>query len=70
MFNYSGGMGARATKNGLSATCYPTGVSAVPVEVLAVFPDGPPVRFVWEAVEWRVAHWWGPERIETGWWRG
>ncbi len=34
MFNYSGGMGARATKGGLSATCYPTGVSAVPVEVL------------------------------------
>ncbi len=34
MFNYSGGMGGRARKNGLSATCYPTGVSAVPVEVL------------------------------------
>lgn len=34
MFNYSGGMGARATKDGLSATCYPTGVSAVPIEVL------------------------------------
>jgi len=34
MFNYSGGMGARAEKGGLSATCYPTGVSAVPVEVL------------------------------------
>ena len=34
MFNYSGGMGARATKNGLSATCYPTGVSAVSIEVL------------------------------------
>jgi N-methylhydantoinase B/oxoprolinase/acetone carboxylase alpha subunit len=34
MFNYSGGMGARATKKGLSATCYPTGVSAVPIEVL------------------------------------
>lgn len=34
MFNYSGGMGARATKPGLSAICYPTGVSAVPVEVL------------------------------------
>lgn len=34
MFNYSGGMGARATKHGLSATCYPTGVSAVPIEVL------------------------------------
>lgn len=34
MFNYSGGMGARASKDGLSATCYPTGVAAVPVEVL------------------------------------
>ena len=34
MFNYSGGMGARAGKDGLPATCYPTGVSAVPIEVL------------------------------------
>ena len=39
MFNYSGGMGARATKPGISAVCYPTGVSAVPVEVLeATYP--------------------------------
>jgi len=34
MFNYSGGTGARASKPGLSATCYPTGVSAVSTEVL------------------------------------
>ena len=34
MFNYSGGMGARATKSGPSATCYPTGVAAVPIEIL------------------------------------
>ena len=34
MFNYSGGMGARVAKPGPSATCYPTGVAAVPVEVL------------------------------------
>ena len=34
MFNYSGGMGARAGKDGLPATCYPTGVCAVPIEVL------------------------------------
>jgi N-methylhydantoinase B/oxoprolinase/acetone carboxylase alpha subunit len=34
MFNYSGGMGARLTKPGPDATCYPTGVAAVPVEVL------------------------------------
>jgi N-methylhydantoinase B len=39
MFNYSGGMGARATKAGPSATCYPTGVAAVPVEIVeAVTP--------------------------------
>ena len=39
MFNYSGGMGARATKTGPSATCYPTGVAAVPVEIVeAVTP--------------------------------
>ena len=34
MFNYSGGMGAREAKPGPSATCYPTGVAAVPVEIL------------------------------------
>ncbi|MCA9771621.1 MAG: hydantoinase B/oxoprolinase family protein, partial [Myxococcales bacterium] len=34
MFNYSGGMGARRSKPGPAATCYPTGVAAVPVEVL------------------------------------
>jgi N-methylhydantoinase B len=34
MFNYSGGMGARMTKEGLSAVCYPTGIAAVPIEVL------------------------------------
>jgi N-methylhydantoinase B len=39
MFNYSGGMGARAHKPGPSATCYPTGVAAVPIEILeAVIP--------------------------------
>jgi len=34
MFNYSGGMGARRAKAGPAATCYPTGVAAVPIEVL------------------------------------
>jgi N-methylhydantoinase B len=34
MFNYAGGVGARARKPGLSATAYPTGVAAVPVEVV------------------------------------
>jgi hypothetical protein len=40
MFNYSGGMGARLTKPGPSATCYPTGVAAVPVEVLEAAARG------------------------------
>jgi N-methylhydantoinase B len=34
MFNYAGGMGARATKPGPSATCFPTGVAAVSIEIL------------------------------------
>ncbi len=39
MFTYSGGMGARAHKDGPSATCYPAGISTVPIEALeADFP--------------------------------
>jgi N-methylhydantoinase B/oxoprolinase/acetone carboxylase alpha subunit len=33
-FSFSGGMGARAEKPGPSATCYPTGIGATPIEVL------------------------------------
>jgi N-methylhydantoinase B len=33
-FSFSGGMGARAHKAGPSATCYPTGIGATPIEVL------------------------------------
>jgi hypothetical protein len=41
-----------------------------PIEVTAIAPEGPP-QFIWiggrrEAI---TAHW-GPERIETLWWRG
>lgn len=43
MFNYAGGVGARATKDGLSATAYPTGVAAVPVEVIEA---AAPLRFL------------------------
>jgi protein ImuB len=41
-----------------------------PIEVVSVVPDGPPVRFRWHATEHVVACYWGPERIDTGWWRG
>jgi len=43
MFTYAGGVGARSTKAGLSATSYPTGVSAVPMEVVEA---SAPVRFL------------------------
>ena len=32
-------------------------------------PEGTPVRFRWQQREHRVTRSWGPERIETGWWR-
>ena len=41
-----------------------------PVQVLAVAPDGPPVRFHDQRRWQQVVQCWGPERIETGWWRG
>ena len=41
----------------------------VPIEVMAVYPDGPPLRFRWKDIDCQVAEWQGPERIETGWWR-
>jgi protein ImuB len=33
-------------------------------------PQGVPGRFVWEQRDYQVRQAWGPERIETGWWRG
>ncbi|MEM7696680.1 MAG: hypothetical protein AAF318_19710 [Pseudomonadota bacterium] len=40
-----------------------------PVEALASVPDGPPVRFVWRRVAYRVATAEGPERISQEWWQ-
>ena len=34
MFTYAGGVGARAHKSGLSACSFPTGIAAVPIEVV------------------------------------
>jgi protein ImuB len=41
-----------------------------PLEVVSVVPEGPPLRFRWSGTDYRVDHSHGPERIETGWWRG
>jgi protein ImuB len=39
------------------------------IAVLSLFPGGPPQRFQWNGRDYLVAQSWGPERIETGWWR-
>ncbi len=41
----------------------------VPLEVLGLAPAGSPARFSWRGRDCQVSHCWGPERIETGWWR-
>jgi protein ImuB len=38
--------------------------------VMSIAPEGPPVRFRLAGRDHRIARVWGPERIETGWWRG
>ncbi|PQO30138.1 Y-family DNA polymerase [Blastopirellula marina] len=40
-----------------------------PVEVLAVMPDGPPTALFWKQTRFDVVQCWGPERIESRWWR-
>jgi protein ImuB len=40
------------------------------IEVLRVIPGGPPWKFHWAGTDYHVTRAWGPERIETGWWRG
>ena len=47
MFTYAGGVGARASKPGLDACSYTTGVSAVPIEVVEA---SAPVRFTRKAL--------------------
>jgi protein ImuB len=42
----------------------------VAVAVVSVVPGGPPLSFEWKGRSFRIVHAWGPERIETGWWRG
>lgn len=42
----------------------------LPLDVMAVVPEGPPIRCHSAKYHFTVARWWGPERIETGWWRG
>jgi protein ImuB len=37
--------------------------------VTSVVPEGPPIRLRYRDRLHTIARSWGPERIETGWWR-
>jgi protein ImuB len=68
-----GRRGERETERSFSLSpCLPVSLSLHPsaVQVMSVVPGGPPLRFEWNKENYVVAHYWGPERIETGWWRG
>ena len=41
-----------------------------PVRVMSAAANGPPGWVQWEDREYAVERTWGPERVETGWWRG
>lgn len=42
----------------------------LPLEVVSMAPHGPPQAFSLSGEQHRVHRTWGPERIQTGWWRG
>jgi protein ImuB len=60
------------TNSSLSTPVRPLRLWTEPIWIptTSVVPEGPPVRFIWAGAEHSVARSWGPERIETGWWRG
>jgi protein ImuB len=64
--------GARAAERDKGLLLRPLCLKSRPVAVTVVSaaPGGPPLRFVWQEQCHVIAHSWGPERIETGWWRG
>src|SRR5262249_30222410 len=41
----------------------------MPIQAVSFIPDGPPIRFRWAGEDYRINRSWGPERVETGWWR-
>lgn len=69
--NAAGTWGAAGTWNGGAPGWRPLRLWSfpVPLRVIAIVPDGPPLRFCLHGQDHRVRRFWGPERIETGWWR-
>lgn len=42
----------------------------IALNVTSIVPDGEPISFRFASQDHHVSHAWGPERIESGWWRG
>jgi protein ImuB len=72
------GQGSSLSAQDHDLACNPPFFSARPlwvkkrpiqISVLAELTDGPPIRFGWNGNDYVVLRSWGPERIETGWWR-
>src|SRR5262249_37004551 len=42
----------------------------LPIAVVSIHPGGSPKKFQWNERDHIIERSWGPERIETGWWRG
>jgi protein ImuB len=63
--NTSEGVSNRSLTRPLSLAARP-----LPIEVVSMAPQGPPLAFVFSGQQHRIARTWGPERIQTGWWRG
>jgi len=40
------------------------------IQVISIVPDGEPAQFGYQGKLHRIVRCWGPERIESGWWRG
>jgi protein ImuB len=65
-----------ATRNPQSAISItgprPLRLSPRPIEIAAtsIVPEGPPIAFCFQGRRYAVRETVGPERIETGWWRG
>ena len=63
--------GAEQRENGLHFSTRPLRLFAPPqrIEATTAGPEGAPMHFRWDRRDHRVIRSWGPERIETGWWR-
>ena len=63
--------GAEQRENGPHFSTRPLRLFAPPqrIEATAAGPEGAPMHFRWDRRDHRVIRSWGPDRIETGWWR-